>query len=508
MAISRVLVAVICLCLMHTCDSFNSAFSLVKTAGIQSRFEGQGRLLLRQQPRGARKQPSLSSLSMLEVDSEVKYFNSIASALSSSRAELALDKDEVWVDLGKHVGAGTYGDVFEAVIVDGPRKGTRAIAKRAKTKVFNPELLAGGGEQKGTTAAQLQQAWHENDEYLWEAAPAFLKVESYINQRCAALCPKVMAPYLGTVEQQGSQWLLWEHVGAVQTLEHMLQTCAEAGSLKPLAMGLGVRSFEEGDPEHMRHVVNEAARQMLVCCTELQRAGIAHRDIKPANLLVAHHQMLLIDFGSAAVMGDFPMIGYNYSEAPCDIKYCPPERFIDELEWTKYDIYCVALILLRVLMPPLLQEGGYEQFRDAFQDVDNDIDAWFANLILQDPMIQTVQGKNRAELPDWGLPRLSDRIQEYERLADLSCELHYDDETGALSKAQLGLCALKEGLAALSNNHLDGLVWDLLHAMLEPEPSLRPRADEALQALGGDRARWGGERLRESSSSQSSDASS
>eukprot|EP00961_Rhodomonas_salina_P105570 1421268-Rhodomonas_salina.2 len=65
--------------------------------------------------------------------------------------------------------------------------------------------------------------------------------------------------------------------------------------------------------------------------------------------------MLLIDFGSAAVMGDFPMIGYNYSEAPCDIKYCPPERFIDELEWTKYDIYCVALILLRVLMPPLLQ---------------------------------------------------------------------------------------------------------------------------------------------------------
>jgi hypothetical protein len=46
---------------------------------------------------------------------------------------------------------------------------------------------------------------------------------------CDCMLRQVVAPYLGTVEQQGSQWLLWEHVGAVQTLEHVLEKCHQAG---------------------------------------------------------------------------------------------------------------------------------------------------------------------------------------------------------------------------------------------------------------------------------------
>jgi len=414
------------------------------------------------------------------VDKGPYGYGSITATSAYSRTALELDKDQVWVDLNKQLGAGTFGDVFEAVFVDGPRKGTRAVAKRAKERRYSgQELPEHDPNNGGTFAAQAQQAWQQWCEVVYESAPGFLRVESDINTRCASLCPEVVAPFLGHVEQQGSQWLLWEHVGGVQTLEDILESCHEARSLKPLAHSLGVE-FDEGDALNHRRLVNEAARQLLVCCCELQKAGIAHRDIKPQNIIVANHQILLIDFGAAAVMGAYPMIGYDWNEAPGDAKYCPPERFIDELQWTKYDIYCVGLVLLRMAMPPLLSDDGYNVFRQGFRASGWDIDGWFTRLILSDPALQTVQGKPRSELPDLGLPR-GPRVKEYERLAQVSCLMH----DGRLGGGEITLCALKEGLAALRNDHVDGLVWDLLHSMLQSEPSLRPTAEEALSWVGG-----------------------
>mmetsp|Transcript_1342 Transcript_1342/g.3044 ORF Transcript_1342/g.3044 Transcript_1342/m.3044 type:complete len:525 (+) Transcript_1342:177-1751(+) len=435
------------------------------------------------------------------VDKGPYGFGSITATLATNRTSLELAEDQVWVDLGKHLGGGTFGDVFEAVVVNGPRKGTRAVAKRAKAKRFGQQLPPPGSDLVGTTAMQAQQAWQKEvawADIVYETAPGFLRVESAINERCASLCPAVVAPFLGAVEQQGECWVLWEHVGAVATLEEILQACADAGSLEPLARGLGVEVSDT------RHVINEAATQLLVGCAELQKAGIAHRDIKPSNIIVANHQMLLIDFGAAAVMGAYPQIGYDWNEAPGDAQYCPPERFIDELQWPKYDVYCVALVLLRMLLPPLRSEEGYTRFRTGFRAAGFDIDTWFADLILADPELQTVQGKPRGELPGLGLPKAHrDRFREYERLAGLSSVMRAHESSDLERRAQhwhlyppppqpqqpeFSLARLKDGLAAVRNDHVQGLVWDLIHGMLEQEPSLRPTAEEALRYLRGERS--------------------
>ena len=46
-------------------------------------------------------------------------------------------------------------------------------------------------------------------------------------------------------------------------------------------------------------------------------------------------------------------VGFHAERGPCDEKYHPPERLIDPLHWQAYDVYSVALSLLRVLFRPL-----------------------------------------------------------------------------------------------------------------------------------------------------------
>eukprot|EP00961_Rhodomonas_salina_P195522 2639658-Rhodomonas_salina.1 len=89
--------------------------------------------------------------------------------------------------------------------------------------------------------------------------------------------------------------------------------------------------------------------------------------------------------------GQAPYVGYDYNMAPCDADYCPPERFIDEAEWNKYDVYSCALVLLRVLMKPLLTGQQYRTFRDTLFSVDNDLDHFFSFLILSDPAVQAIR---------------------------------------------------------------------------------------------------------------------
>ena len=48
--------------------------------------------------------------------------------------------------------------------------------------------------------------------------------------------------------------------------------------------------------------------------------------------------------------------------ATCDAVYAPPERKIDLFAADRFDIYCVGLIGLRVLVPSLSAQSSMEQF--------------------------------------------------------------------------------------------------------------------------------------------------
>lgn len=58
--------------------------------------------------------------------------------------------------------------------------------------------------------------------------------------------------------------------------------------------------------------------------------------------------------------------GYDYNKSPCDPRYAPPEQFIDEGHWAKFDVYCVGLILVRVLFPPLWGGQHFDEFSDSY----------------------------------------------------------------------------------------------------------------------------------------------
>jgi tRNA A-37 threonylcarbamoyl transferase component Bud32 len=273
-------------------------------------------------------QPNKAVLDALSVSSWWKH---------DAKHRTVVNGDELAVDYNQMLGDGTYGEVFMAEFTAGKHKGKKAVVKRAKDGTQDP--LDPVKYVKKERSKQMV----EHD----ELAAAYLSTESYINDLVMESCPNACAPYLGMMTKQGKRWLVWEFLEGT-TLEDLLLECDECYSLQPLAKALGINDLVDGDMPSLRRLVNLVARQLLKHCLDLEKAGVAHRDIKPFNIFVSKDELLLIDFGSAAAMGIRERVGYDYNKSPCDPRYAPPEQFIDEAEWAKYDVYCVGLILVRV----------------------------------------------------------------------------------------------------------------------------------------------------------------
>jgi len=371
-----------------------------------------------------------------------------------------LEMDQIDIHFDNCLGSGTYGDVYEATITGGRDKGMSAVVKRAKEgHVVQQQDLMQGAIKDGFFEGGSDQA---------AMSESMLAVESFMGRKTTEACPQFVPRFLGEMEAEGSRWLAWERVEG-NSLEDLFEEASAAASLKPVADALGLFDFEDESAESLASLAEEVARQLFEGVWSLERAGIAHRDIKPENILVAGQRLVLIDFGSAACMGEYPHIGYDYNVAPCDANYCPPERFIDEAEWNKYDVYSCAMVLMRLLMPPLRGDSEFRKFRDTLFAVDDDLDTWFSATILTDTAVQAIRAQ-----PPFGLTPAA-RIHEYERIATLSCALEEGEGEGAM-------CPLKDGLTVLK--HRSGLHYETLRALLAHEPSHRPTAQQALYSLG------------------------
>jgi tRNA A-37 threonylcarbamoyl transferase component Bud32 len=237
-----------------------------------------------------------------------------------------VNEHDLVVDYDQMLGDGTYGEVFVANFISGKYKGKKAVAKRAKDGLQDP--LDPVKYVKKERSKQME----EHD----ELAAAYLTTEGYVNDLVMESSPESCAPYLGMMTKQNKRWLVWEFLEGT-TLEDLLLECDECYSLQPLARALGITDLVDGDMPSLRNLVNKIAIQLLSHCRSLEQAGLAHRDIKPFNIFVTNEKLLLIDFGSAAAMGIRERVGYDYNKSPCDPRYAPPEQFIDEEEWAKYD---------------------------------------------------------------------------------------------------------------------------------------------------------------------------
>ncbi|CAI5466006.1 unnamed protein product [Closterium sp. Yama58-4] len=278
------------------------------------------------------------------------------------------------VKVGRQLGHGNFGVVYEATVA-GPRGQPQRVVVKRKA--------AGAG------ADEMQD------------------VELFMNHRLQRTVPGVAAKFLGTMEvQPGNKlqegvWLVWQHQGD-STLDRHLKDSQYPAPLA--AMVLGVQGDASGWSEEQRmwvewEVAQTVMRQILSNLRALHHAGVVHRDVKPANLVVdeAERHLCLIDLGACVDLRS----GRNYvpSETVMDPKYAAPERFVmppattpqlppDPLAsllspflWVanspdRFDVFSAGVVLMQLSLKSLRHEANLEGFNNELKRCDYDLSRW------------------------------------------------------------------------------------------------------------------------------------
>ncbi|KOO28106.1 hypothetical protein Ctob_010043 [Chrysochromulina tobinii] len=266
--------------------------------------------------------------------------------------------------IGAQLAYGQYGTVHAASAIVGDAV-IDAVAKRAEAR-----------------------ASHEGAD---AQAVTYLEVEAVVNTRLAAEVPPdrygaLFAKYLGEVERDGERWLLWQRVGRPDGVARSLADFG--GDAKGLQAATGLTP-------------RDVLRQLLEAASALHEIGFVHRDIKPENVLVDGTSLRLIDMGSCAQLEGCPALerasaclGYDASRSPCTPEYAAPEKFVDPLHPWAFDVYSIAITLLKLCWPLLraptdgavLGTGsavddtkgalGLTRFREQLERSGHDLDAW------------------------------------------------------------------------------------------------------------------------------------
>lgn len=219
--------------------------------------------------------------------------------------------------IGVQIASGMYGDIHLA----------RAIYR---------------GEAVDAVAKRANQAQDVQD------AAEYLNVEADVNARLMSLPNEQRAHFvrfLGTLEEEGEKWLLWDRVrGDGGTATSLVDFCGDIAALEA-ATGLTPRSV---------------LRQLLLAVDALHSLGFAHRDIKPENVLIEDGRLILIDMGSCAQLDGCPAmeqaslcVGFDPNRSPVTPAFMPPERFVDPLHPWSFDVYSIGLTLLKLCWPTL-----------------------------------------------------------------------------------------------------------------------------------------------------------
>lgn len=145
--------------------------------------------------------------------------------------------------------------------------------------------------------------------------------------------------------------IVWEKEGDGATLEDYLTKG------KNLESVLNVQ--EQRGSSIKKELCKSVMGQLLIALEQMHDIGIMHRDVKPSNTLVVpedkEHPLKIIDFGSSCDWSD--PLKRGIGEATFDPMYGPPEKTIQLLQPTKFDVFCVGMTGIRVLFPSLTTGG-------------------------------------------------------------------------------------------------------------------------------------------------------
>lgn len=180
-------------------------------------------------------------------------------------------------------------------------------------------------------------------------ARALFSREREINSRLRDSYPSSVhwPAYLGTYRRQSQTFLVWRRVGTGKTLEHYLSSCA------PNALGEALGAPSPAGARLRISLFMKAVRQLLLATADLHDRGIVHRDLKPDNIIVvpSARRLQIIDFGSALDVRT--PLWRRRAIHTIDPLYAAPETRVSVFAPDRFDVFSIALIALRILMPSM-----------------------------------------------------------------------------------------------------------------------------------------------------------
>ena len=267
-------------------------------------------------------------------------------------------------ELGKKLGEGGFGVVFEATCIKDGKK------------------------------------------YVLKRATDYGEAEYWMNSRLQIACPGACANFVSCFEgppakrrdDEPSLWLVWSYEGE-RTLFDLMKEKNFPYNIEPFlfAGGQAPGGLPEG-PRRKSIIIGKILDQILDSLSRVHGTGIVHRDIKPENILFDETtcKFRLIDLGAAADLRS----GVNYS--PKDFIFDPrfkaPEEYIMSKQtpeapvlpvalalspvlWQlnlpdRFDMYSMGIVLLQMCIPSLRNDNNLIKFREELEINGNDLIAW------------------------------------------------------------------------------------------------------------------------------------
>jgi len=314
--------------------------------------------------------------------------------------------------IGKQLGGGNFGTVFEARLTDfgamklrGAKPDERIILKRiisdeeAIRKNFAKKTLFGTSLVGGTVARGNFETG---------------KVESYFNERVRRYgFSGSFASYLGafvgairmkegdknTVTVTSDQWLVWKFEGEC-TLESYLVAPNDKDFPYNIEYAVLKKSNDNmDDGKRQTLIIKNIVWPILAALRDMHRVGIVHRDIKPANLLVNEDSgtaIKLIDLGAAVDLRTG--VNFNPETGLLDPKYAPPEQLVVPQEvprapprfvalmgspalWQltspdRFDTYSVGVLLVQLSVPQMRSGKALDNFKAQLRSCGEDLSRW------------------------------------------------------------------------------------------------------------------------------------